>query len=391
MSERADLLIIGNSVRYCAASAARAGLRVAAIDAFGDSDTRACARHFLRAAGMGAEALAAAAMSLSERSGAPRRLLWTAGFDGRPDQLRRLQRRFEIAGNDAAAAERVACPRRLFGLLASLGITFPPVAYAPPASPASPAGWLVKRIASSGGLGARDAADAGPDLPSDAYYQRVVRGTPVSALFAADGRSARILGYNRLRTLALPGTPYVYAGAVTWASPPAALRRAATAYARRLTRALGLRGVNGIDLLLPPDQGGAQDAAAGEPLLLELNMRPPATLELHEELTGRCGLSTHLAAVAGVLPSADAVRPRADAPAVRGLRVLYAEHALTVPALDWPRWCRDRPAAGTEIPAGAPICTVHAGGAGEADVEARLDERSLVLLAGFRDGGRRAA
>lgn len=388
MPDRADLLVIGNSARYYAASAARAGLRVSTIDAFGDTDTLANASDFLRAADISAEALADAALRLAEQPGAPRRLLYAAGFDGRPDQLRRLQDRFEVAGNDAAAAEGVACPRRLFALLRTLGIAFPPVSHVPPASPA---GWLVKRLASSGGLGVRDAAGADPDLPSDAYFQRVVRGTPVSAVFAADGRSVHILGYNRLRTLALPGAPFVYAGAVTWRSPPAALRRAATAYARRLTRALGLRGINGIDLLLPSEQRHAQVAATRDPLLLELNMRPPATLELHEELTGRCGISTHLAAVDGVLPSADPARPQADALAVRGLRVLYAERALTVPALDWPRWCRDRPAAGTRIPPGAPICTVHAGGDREADVDARLDERVQVLLAGLPDGGRRAA
>lgn len=388
MPERADLLVIGNSARYCAASAARAGFQVTAIDAFGDLDTRACARRVVCAEAMDAESLANAALRLSERPGAPQRLLYGAGFDGRPDQLRRIENHFEIAGNEAATAEGVACPQRLFSLLRRLGIAFPPVSHL---RPASPAGWLFKRLASSGGLGVRSAADAGPDLPPDAYYQRVACGTPVSAVFAADGQSVRILGYNRLRSLALPGMPFVYVGALTWPTPPAALRHAVMAYAQRLTRALGLRGVNGIDLLLPSDQDRAQTATARKPLLLELNMRPPATLELHEDLTGRCGVSTHLAAIAGELLSDDPVRSQTGAPAIRGLRVLYAERELRVPMLEWPRWCRDRPAAGTLIPAGAPICTVHAGGAREANVEARLDERARVLLANFCDEGRKAA
>lgn len=388
MPERADLLVIGKSARYCAASAARAQVQVTAIDAFGDLDTRSCAKQFLRAADLGAEALADAALRLGEQRGAPRRLLYSAGFDGRPDQLRRLETCFEIAGNDAATAGGVACPQRLFGLLRRLQIAFPPISHL---KPANPAGWLVKRLASSGGLGVRNAADVGPGLPRDAYYQRLVDGVPVSAVFAADGQSVRILGYNRLRSLALPGAPFVYAGALTWPAPPAALRRAASGYAQRLTRALGLRGVNGIDLLLPSVPCRAPTGPVRQPLLLELNARPPATLELHEALSGRSGLLTHLDAIAGVLPSADCVRPQTGAPAVRGLRVIYAEHALRVPMLDWPRWCRDRPAAGTLIPAGAPICTVHAGGDREADVEARLEERARAMLSRISDEGRKAA
>ena len=267
MSERADLLVVGNSMRYCAASAVRAGLRVVAVDAYGDSDTRACARRFVRARGSGAEALADAALGVAD---APRRLMYGAGFDGRADQVRRLAAGFEIVGNGAGAAEAVACPQRLFGLLRTLGIAFPPVSHVPPASLT---GWLVKRLASSGGLGVRAATEADPELSPDAYFQRRVRGEPVSALFAADGRSVRILGYSRLRTRALRGAPFAYAGAVAWPAPPAGLRRAAMTYAQRLTRALGLRGVNGIDLLVPADRPARPAGSAREPLLLELNMR----------------------------------------------------------------------------------------------------------------------
>lgn len=389
MSEHAELLVIGNSARYGAVSAARAGFRVTAIDAFGDMDTRACASRFHRADGIGAEALVDAALHLGEQPGAPRRLVYGAGLDGRADQLRRLEGRFEIAGNGADASEPVACPRRLFDLLRSLGIPFPPVSHVPPANPA---GWLVKRLASCGGLGVRDAVPAESDLPPDAYFQRLVVGMPVSAVFAADGRSARVLGYSRLSTVALPGAPFAYAGAVAWSTPGGALRRAATTYARRLTRALGLRGVNGIDLLLPSDPDRAQHETAEAPLLLELNMRPPATLELHEGPGVRSGLSTHLAADAGVLPGfADALHPSTGATAVRGMRVLYAQEALAVPAFDWPCWCSDRPPAGTVVPAGAPLCTVQAGGVREADVQALLDSRAALLLQGLRDGRRRAA
>jgi predicted ATP-grasp superfamily ATP-dependent carboligase len=388
MPEQVDLLVIANSARYLAAAAGRAGLRVSVIDAFGDLDTRARTRHFQHAASMGAEALADAALRLSEQPGAPRRLLYGAGFDGRPDQLRRLRQGFEILGNDADALERVASPRPLFALLGALGIPFPPVS---DTAPANPAGWLVKRLASSGGLGVRDAAQAGVDLPADAYFQRAVAGLPVSALFAADGRSVRMLGYSRLRSLALPGTPFVYAGALSWPTPPTGMQRAATTYARRLTSALGLRGINGIDLLLPSAGDQAQRSGAHEPLLLELNARPPATLELHEALKGCCGLLTHLDAVAGQLPSAAPFDPQADAPAVRGLKVLYARQPLRVPALDWPSWCCDRPAPGTEIRAGEPICSLRASGGCEADVETRLDERARALSVLIHGEERQAA
>jgi predicted ATP-grasp superfamily ATP-dependent carboligase len=75
-------------------------------------------------------------------------------------------------------------------------------------------------------------------------------------------------------------------------------------------------------------------------------------------------LALHIRACSGELPS----RPRLAC--ARAHAIVYAATVLRVPLrIDWPEWCTDLPEAGSTIPAGAPVCSVHA--AAETAAQAR--------------------
>jgi predicted ATP-grasp superfamily ATP-dependent carboligase len=86
-------------------------------------------------------------------------------------------------------------------------------------------------------------------------------------------------------------------------------------------------------------------------------------------------LFEHIAACRGEL-SAN-VTPHSP---VRAFRIVYAPRAIVISErLAWPRWCADRPSAGTAIRAGEPLCTVQAEGEDRRETEALLKTRETEI------------
>lgn len=365
------MIVAANSGRYLAESARRGGFQVAVADCYADRDTHAVAGRVVHAAPARPAGLAAAAASLHPRGQARPRLVWGSGFEAHPHLLGALGHRFELAGNPPGVVALLSQPRRLFRLLESLGIAHPEVRFEACARP----GWLCKQAGGSGGLGVWRANEAPAAARPDAYWQRRVSGEPFSVTFAADGRHAAILGLNALASRPLGPRPHVYQGAVSGFTPGRRACRRLQGYVDRLTRAFGLRGINGIDLLLD----------GGEPLFLELNPRPPATTELYEADFPAGAVAAHVQASEGRLP---AFR---GASAIRGCRVLYASRALQAPATAWPEWVKDRPVPGTALCPGEPVCTVHAEGTTAATVERLLLQRQAQAQALLGGTGARVA
>jgi predicted ATP-grasp superfamily ATP-dependent carboligase len=91
-------------------------------------------------------------------------------------------------------------------------------------------------------------------------------------------------------------------------------------------------------------------------LVLELNPRPTATLELYDPDYSLGLFRWHLRACRGELPET-AAAPRAT----RAHAVVYAGAPCRADAgVSFPRWCRDVPMPGTRFERGEPVCTVHA-------------------------------
>ncbi len=335
-------------------------MKVVVLDLFNDIDLRALCVASHRVATVSGKFDARRLLAAAQLLCPPQRcagLVYGSGFEGRPGLLTQLARGRRLLGNAPETVARIKDPLRFFALLDSFAIPHPQVRLQPPAEVQ---GWLVKRAGGAGGSHVKAARPRHRARPQR-YFQKWQAGRTLSVLFIANGREARLIGCNEQWTAdAAKGGRYCYGGAVSRAAVTHALQARINGFIARLVRSTGLTGLNGLDFILD---------AHGDAHVLEINPRPPATLELYDADAGAGLLALHLRACAGELPDApQALRARAHA-------IVYAASALHVPAsVRWPQWCTDLPESGSFIPAGAPVCSVHA--------EAHTSEaaRDLVMV-----------
>jgi len=353
MNEGRPLLIVGNSVRYLAQSAARSGYSVTGVDLFSDRDTEAVCHVACKAKQTDTAGLVAACHAVPCSDKTP--WIFGAGFEAEPDQLQRLMPLGRCLGNSYLTLKLLADAETLFPLLDDLSIAYPPVQFR---RPAVIDGWLIKKSGSCGGMGVHF-IDAGSYSSGSAYYQRYIAGKICSMTFLANGNEVQVIGINQLFARAPEQGDFNYAGALSHFDPGQAVVTQMQSVALKLTKALQLRGANGIDFVL----------AEGEAQFLELNARPPATLELYEKHHQLGGVSLHIAACEGVLK-----RPPVNSE-MQGYHIFYAAHDLTMGQIEWPVWCSDLPPAGTRIQQGSPVCGLHASGSNDIQVLERLRNR----------------
>src|SRR3954469_9110068 len=345
--EQFPLLVVSASGRALAQSAVRMGSKAVVLDLFNDSDLRVLAKASQGVAGRNArfdarQMLAAAqALCPPERCGG---LVYGSGFEGRTHLLAQLARGRTLFGNAPETISLVKDPTRFFAMLDSLGIAHPDVRLdAPPEID----GWLTKRSGGAGGSHVKPARRR-DRAKAQRYFQKFQSGRTLSALFLADGRNVRVIGFNeQWCTDVAQCAPYCYGGAVGGIPIAPELGASMRAILEKLVRATGLVGLNGLDFIVDP---------RGTPHVLEINPRPTATLDLYDADFPTGLLALHLRACRGQLPRAHRLARRSRAPAL-----VYAAQNLVVPvAMNWPRWCTDIPAGGLFIAAGAPVCSVHA-------------------------------
>lgn len=365
VSAEPPFLVVAVTGRALAGSAARAGLPVVVLDLFDDRDTRAAAvlSRSVRAPRrlrFDGRVVLGAARTLAP-AGRCAGLVYGAGFEGRAELLAQLAAGRRLYGNDPSVVAAVRDPGRFFRLLDRLGIGHPRVRRQPPRSPS---GWLVKHAGGAGGAQVRFAA--GGRAGAGAYFQRFEAGRTLSALFLADGRRACVVGVNEQWTApARPGRPFLYGGAVGGVRLPAPAAARLRANLDALVAATGLVGLNGIDFLLRDE----------ECLVLEVNPRPTATLDLYDEDYPRGLFEWHLRACRGELP-----KQPAQARAVRAHAVVYSAGLGRIgPGRTFPSWCSDVPHPGSCFTAGDPICTVHAAGRDAARAITRLQRRRALI------------
>lgn len=337
------VLIAGYSGRALAQSARRAGFTPLTADLFGDLDTQAAAEAFeivpgSIAGGLDGPGLLAALKRLGE-TGGPVGLVCGAGFERDLSLLRTIETRWPLLGNPSAVVEAAKNPVALQAHCAKLGVSHPEMSLAAPAG----ADWLAKERGGSGGGHILAAADA-PERKGR-YYQKLVDGIPVSALFLGDGADSRIVGWSRQWCAPSVREPYRYGGAAT----PCGLSEARLAplaeAVARLAAALSLKGLNSADFIV-----GQADW-----WLLEINPRSGASLDAFADPQGRL-FTAHVEAAQGKLPKEPFAWPGARAAAIA-----YAQRPIAaIPAIAWPDWALDRQRPGTSVSEGAPLCTVCA-------------------------------
>jgi predicted ATP-grasp superfamily ATP-dependent carboligase len=366
MPDRPAVLIASASGRALAQSARRGGYLPLVADFFADDDTAALAHDVVRldrglARGMEEDSLLAAFEMLS-RSRHPIGVVCGTGFEDRPQLLARIAERWRLLGNDAHTVTTVKDPRAFAAICRDRSIPHPDTILVPPTEPT---GWLAKRKGGAGGVHIVRADNANHQS-GDFYFQRVIPGTPVSALFVADGRRALILGFSAQWASPTTRSPFRYGGAVRPAAIAPKMEHALVTAVQRLMQAIPLVGLNSADFLVD----------GNEFRLLEINPRPGATLDVFEPAEESL-FALHVKACKGELGDAP---PRLDG--AFAAATVYAESDIVAsPTTQWPDWTADRSPPGTAFKAGEPLCTITAAAATAAVAKARVDERRKLVLA----------
>jgi uncharacterized protein len=369
MANAPAVLIAAISGRALADSARRGGYLPLVADFFGDQDTLAVARAYARLGGslrrgIDESALVRTLQTLSERD-EPIGVVCGTGFEDRTPLLRRLAERWRLFGNDAERVAQIKDAAFLSALCNNLGIPFPRVSSSKPETQTD---WLAKRRGGAGGTHIKPMTQSVGGC-GDLYYQEKLPGTPVSALFLADGKNATVLGFSAQWSSPTRRHPYRYGGAVRPADVAPLTANALGAAVRRLAEATSLVGLNSADFLV--DSKGFW--------LLEVNPRPGATIDVFEP-PQRSLFALHIAACTGKL-----AEPWPYPEGARAAAIVYAEADISsVPPRDWPDWTTDRPIAGSAIKAGEPLCTVHACSSTATGARTLAEERRELVLAWTR-------
>jgi predicted ATP-grasp superfamily ATP-dependent carboligase len=404
---RVQALLAGVAVRPFAQSAVRAGALTLAVDHFGDRDHRSdvivvSLRRDVGLEEYSARTLVQVALRLRALD-----VAYGADLENHPRLVARLAGIAEgrLLGNPPLVLRRARNPFAVSAALRDAGLPAPEVR--PPDDP--PSGddgrrWLRKPLRGGGGHGVRPWRPGEPP-GEEAYLQERIDGAPAALLFVADGRRARLLAVTSM----LVGRPefgasgHLFCGSLLRLGPdgrpvaPAAgpsgdvLERARDVV-RALVRDLGLRGLNGVDVILRD----------GRPWPVEVNPRWTSSMELLEigspvggRRLPRALYALHRSASAGELPPEEALpgggpaggdRPVRE---VRGKALLRARRPGRAPDLtdvegisagsaarrapsEAPGGIAvaDVPEPGDRLPPGGPVCTLLASAA---DAEACLE------------------
>lgn len=333
--QRPPLLVFAQSGRFIAESAARSGYPVRVADCFADSDTLAVADVCIQLPPLSelSEAqLLQALISLSRDEACL--LLCGTGLERFYRALSALPAHIEVISNHPQTIALLRQPERFFTLLEKLKLPYPPTTLSGPA-PDKP---LRKRLDGSGGTAIF--ADA-QTLQHGEFYQQQMSGDTHSVCFIADGLDFNILGWNH--QINQPGK-FILEKIWQTTKPPEDHATPLTTILGKLVKASGIRGFNSLDYIVTTNS---------EFYILELNPRPSASVEL---LLEEDWLSWHINSCRGLpLPH---TAERSQYPPVRLLSYFYAEKDWEV--VDepvWPLQCHDRPAAGSKIKKGQPICS----------------------------------
>ena len=374
-----SIAVAALSARLLAEAARDDGFEVVALDLFGDVDTRRASSQWLPIGRSGLlhidDALVLSALGSLAQHGAEG---WIAGsgFEGRPELLERGAALLPLIGTKADAVRRVRDPRAFFDFLDTEGIAHPPVSMT---APADGAGWLVKDANGCGGAHIRRCAPRLDEMAPETsggqrYFQREMKGLPMSLTFIGNGRDACVLGFNRLIVRDLGTRPFVFCGAVGPVPLPDGAAARLAAAVRAIVAAFSLRGLGSLDFMLDGDTFG----------VLEVNPRPPASVALYGP---RCFQSASQAAPSGAVAAhvRACLRDELPQPAahlandwVRGTQIVFAPRPLWVdePAarrLAERANCHDLPSGAMHFATGDPICSVSAAAADVDLVRAMLD------------------
>jgi len=361
------ILIAALSGRALAASAKRAGFRPLVVDCFGDEDLACqpgdsiCLPAGMRV-GLRTKPLMKALQALHSKCGQPvKGLVLGSGFEDRPGVIEKLASQFPLLGPDADTIAALKDPTVFFDLLDKLAIPHPDITMD---LPDNPDGWLRKRIGGSGGLHIKPCTRT-TKATSTTYFQRHVAGQAISVL-AIVGKNGTAFALSKQWSAPTPAIPFRYGGAVSHVELPRAQETAALEAALAITEAIDVSGLISIDFV-----ANDQDV-----LCLEINPRPGATLDVHDDANGTL-FEAHIIACGGGDPTVY-LQDNWSAHSAKACSVLYADQGpLYVQIETWPDWTTDRPHKNARVAPGQPLASVYA----EAQSAQEAEKLCLARLA----------
>lgn len=358
------ILIAAYSGRALAASARRAGYVPLVVDNFADTDTQAIAAANRKVAlsDLQAAPLGEAFDALTKLHGPPIGLVLGAGFESSPEVIAHLANQNNVLGCTAETVALCSDPVKFFGLLKQLGIAHPETRFDPPSEGQ---GWLAKIAGASGGAHITRCRAKARQAPGR-YFQREVSGDAVSAMGISSPKGSAF-AFSRQWANPFGRHPYRYGGAVGNIEVEPDLEARLVDTMLTLCEVMKLSGIVSFDFIVTPDG----------PLLVDVNPRPGATLDILDDEDGTL-FHAHVAAANGDDPVT--ILTSQWKPKTRAAAYLYADRGrLIVPRIEWPEWTADRPAAGFKVKAHAPIATVITEAQTPAAAERLCTERLAAL------------
>jgi uncharacterized protein len=350
-----------------------AGHEVVALDRFGDLDLQRLCPSVSVLRDLGGHGGMAALVDAAEEIPAPS-VIYGAGLENQPKLVARLASGRKLLGCPRETLERVRDPASLGASLRAAGLAYPSTFAAGDAPRLAERSrrWLRKPVRSGGGRGVREWRGGG--LDGGVVVQEHVSGLACSAAAVADGRSAIVLGVSEQLIGHRPfgARGYAWCGNLVPPRLGQAERRALAAGARticsHLTRAFGLHGLFGVDLVWDGERAW----------VVEVNPRPTGSLECVESAHGVGVFAAHLEGCAGRLPS---IAPTPTPHRAAGKAILFATRDVRMGDTGgWPaRGIRDVPHPRERIAAGHPICTLVSVQESPDAVLADLEARAAAL------------
>jgi methenyltetrahydromethanopterin cyclohydrolase len=336
-----------------AQAAHNAGFKPLVIDVFSDFDTQQYAADFKRLSALTIEHLTPALDYFVKHYGVTQ-VVYGSGFEQHPDSLRYLASRCTLSGNSPETFDLLHDKPRFFATLKQLNIPYPETVFVPPDNTDN---WLIKPLRGQGGVGIRH-WNTNLGLDSQVYWQKYQAGTQHSVLFLADGQHLQVIGFNTQWTThdhSFPraawecsnGTPrhvemneFIFAGIINHCDLADSHKAQITNWLTKLVPAFALTGLNSLDFI----------HTNGNSFVLEINPRPPASMQLYDADLLRRHINVGATLVAQPPQSG-----------YTGYQIIYAQQDTRIPdGYIWENGVMDTPAAGAICHTGQPICSIIA-------------------------------
>lgn len=335
------LLIVAQSGRMLAQSAAREGYTVRVADCFADRDTLGVADRYLRLPPLDKTSKNEwlhVVITLS--AGQPCSLICGTGVERFYPLLPQLPAHIQFAGSCPASIEQLCDPTKWITLLDKLSLPHPATKFTK--SPPLKGKWLAKSSAAWGGTHIMEANSVAGN--TDFYYQQQIVGTSASVLFLADRHDFQVLLINQQFPRNIASNDFSLTAIASGLLLNNKQHYIIQFALQQLTQQLELSGLMSLDFMLD---------SSGEVFLLEVNPRPTASCQLLPAAFPF--ISWQLTCSTSIMPAVSAELPVKK----RLLRFCFAPHTITIPAhFDWPDYCYDLPTEGSIVHKDTILCSL---------------------------------